>query len=231
MEKKNIHKDHRQLVLTRYFKEGIDSMAEHNIVEFLLFFGIPFKDTNDIAHELIERFGDLSGILEAPVEELMRVDGIGENAAALISLIHDIAVIYNDKKLQSTAASAEELSFSEFLSMKYAGESKEKVYLLCLDSKGKIQHCVKICDGSPDSAYLDTRMVVETVVRFDSANVILSHNHPNGFAVPSSADVDTTKNLLPVLRAIGVNLADHIIVSAEDTFSMASSRKYSGLFV
>ena len=115
--------------------------------------------------------------------------------------------------------------------MKYAGESKEKVYLLCLDSKGKIQHCVKICDGSPDSAYLDTRMVVETVVRFDSANVILSHNHPNGFAVPSSADVDTTKNLIPVLRAIGVNLADHIIVSAEDTFSMASSRKYSGLFI
>ncbi len=231
MEKKNIHKDHRQRVRTRYFKEGIDSMAEHNIVEFLLFFGIPFKDTNDIAHELIERFGDLSGILEAPVEELMRVDGIGENAAALISLIHDIAVIYNDKKLQSTAASAEELSFSEFLSMKYAGENKEKVYLLCLDSKGKIQHCVKICDGSPDSAYLDTRMVVETVVRFDSANVILSHNHPNGFAVPSSADVDTTKNLIPVLRAIGVNLADHIIVSAEDTFSMASSRKYSGLFI
>lgn len=231
MEKKNIHKDHRQRVRERYFKEGIDSMAEHNIVEFLLFFGIPFKDTNGIAHELIEKFGDLSGILEAPVEELMRVEGIGENAAALISLTHDIAERYHEKKLQDTVSSAEETSFSEFLSVKYAGETKEKVYLLCIDAKGKIQHCVKICDGSPDSAYLDTRMVVETVVRFDSKTVILAHNHPNGFAVPSSADVETTKSLIPVLRAINVNLADHIIVSADDTFSMASSRKYGGLFI
>lgn len=231
MEKKNIHKDHRQRVRTRYFKEGIGSMAEHNIVEFLLFFGIPFKDTNGIAHELIEKFGDLSGILEAPVEELVRVDGVGENAAALISLVHDIAEIYNEKKLHSSAKSSEEMSFSDFLSVKYAGENKEKVYLICLDSKGKLQHCVKICDGSPDRAYLDTRMVVETVVRFDSKNVILAHNHPNGFAVPSSADVDTTKSLIPVLRAIGVNLVDHIIVSPDDTFSMASSRKYGGLFI
>ena len=230
MEKKNIHKDHRKRIRARYFKEGIKSMADHNIVEFLLFFGIPYKDTNDIAHELIDKFGDLNGILEAPVEELMKVEGIGENAAALISLIHDIAVIYNDVKLYGIAATSEDMSFSEFLSVKYAGENRELVYLLYLDSRGKLQHCIKLCEGSPDSAVMDTRMVVEAVIRFDSKNVILAHNHPNGFAVPSTADVEATKNLVPVLRSIGVNLADHIIVAQDDTFSMASSRKYSELF-
>lgn len=230
MEKKNIHKDHRQRMRNRYLNEGISSMADHNIIELLLFFGIPYKDTNDISHELVERFGDLNGVLDAPVEELMKVDGIGENTATLIRLTRDISLKYLERKSFDKVAVNGEDRISDFLKLKYAGEIHEIVYILCLDSHGKLQRCAKVCEGSPDSATIDNRTIVEAAIRFDSKNIILAHNHPAGFAVPSVADVKATEQIIPVLNAIGINLADHIIVSADDTFSMATSRKYSFLF-
>ncbi|MBR3836396.1 MAG: RadC family protein [Clostridia bacterium] len=230
MEKKNLHKDHRQRVRARYLSEGIGSMAEHNIVELLLFFGIPYKDTNDIAHALIERFGDLNGVLDAPVEELMKTDGIGENTATLIRLTRDIAVRYFEKKNLDRMSAGDGERVTDFIELKYTGETREIVYMLTLDSHGGVQRCVKVCEGSPDSATVDNREVVETALRFDTKNIILAHNHPNGFAVPSVADVKATEQLVQIFDSIGINLADHIIVSADDTFSMARSNKYGSLF-
>lgn len=230
MEKKNLHKDHRQRVRSRYLSEGIGSMADHNIIELLLFYGIPYKDTNDIAHELAERFGDLNGVLDAPVEELMRVDGIGENAAALIHLTRDIAFKYNENKKQEKVTLATEERFTEFLSLKYAGETREIVYMLFVDSHGKIVRCVKVCEGSPESVSVDNRLIVEAAVRNDAKDIILAHNHPKGFAVPSTADVRATKDAVPLLKSIGVNLIDHIIFADGECFSMAKSRKYAEIF-
>lgn len=227
---KNLHKDHRQRVRTRYLSTGISAMPEHNIIEFLLFFGVPYKDTNDMAHELIDRFGDLNGVLEAPVEELMKVKGIGENAAALIRLTHDIAVMYNDNKQSEKLSLVTNERFMDFLSMKYIGESREIVYLLCIDAHGRLQKCAKVCEGSPDSATVDNRTIVEAAIRHNAYEVILSHNHPNGFAVPSVADVRATQALAPLLKAINVSLIDHIIVADGDCFSMAQSKKYGEIF-
>lgn len=230
MNNTNLHKHHRQRVRDRYFADGIKSMADHNIIELLLFFGIPYKDTNNIAHELVERFGDLNGILDTPVEELMKVDGIGENAAALIHLTHDIAIAYNErKKLEKPFAAIEE-RFSAFLTMKYAGETREIVYMLFVDCHGRISRCVKVCEGSPERVTVDNRTIVEAALRNDATDIILAHNHPNGFAVPSTADVRATMDVIPLLKAINVHLIDHVIVADDDYFSMASSKKYSELF-
>ncbi len=230
MQEKNPHKHHRIRVRTRYLKEGIKSMPDHNILELLLFYGIPYKDTNDIAHELIERFGDFNGVLDTPVEELMKVKGIGENAATLLHLVRDISLKYNDGKIEKRVAVGSEKRVTDFLKLKYADEKREIVHLVCVNSHGNLQRCIKICDGSPDSANIDNRMIVEAVIRFNTTNVILAHNHPQGFAVPSVADVNATRELIPVLNAIGVTLSDHIIVAQGDAFSMAKSRKYEDLF-
>lgn len=230
MENKNLHKDHRQRVRTRYLNEGIKSMADHNIMELLLFYGVPYKDTNDMAHELIERFGDLNGVLDAPVEELMKVNGIGENTAVLIHLTRDIAFKYNEKKNLEKFALPTEERFSDFLKMKYMGETREIVYMLFINSHGRMVRCVKVCDGSPESVSVDNRTIVEAAVRNDASDIILAHNHPNGFAVPSTADVRATHDVIPLLKAINVNLIDHIIVADGECFSMAQSRKYAELF-
>lgn len=229
MEKKNIHKDHRQRVRARYLSEGIGSMAEHNIVELLLFFGIPYKDTNPIAHELTRTFGDINGILDAPVEELMKIDGIGENAATLIKLTRDIALKYSDAKA-SGLAEKEYTDITDFIRSKYITETREIVYLIAVDAHGMAEHCTKICEGTIDRASIDNRTVVESVIRFNSKNVIIAHNHPHGFAAPSAADIEATAQLKDLLGSIGVNLVDHVIVSRDDVFSMAKNRKFSGLF-
>lgn len=230
MEKKNIHKNHRQRVRERYMSEGINSMADHNIIELLLFYVIPVKDTNGIAHALIEKFNDLNGVLEAPVEELEKIDGIGENAATFLKLLRDVSLLYSFRKHQMVLETSPMASLKDFIELQYKNETKEKVYVLCLDAQGRVQRCVKICDGSPDTAVVDTRTIIETIVRFDTKNVILAHNHPNGFAVPSLADIKTTKELNTVLSALEINFADHIIYADGDTFSMAESNKFKDLF-
>lgn len=231
MEKNNLHKNHRQRVRSRYLAEGIKSMADHNIVELLLFYGVPYKDTNGIAHELVERFGDLNGILDAPVEELEKVAGVGENAAALIHLVRDIALKYSENRLTDKAVLGTEERISSFLTMKYAGETREIVYMLFVDPHGRVARCVKVCEGSPESVNVDNRTIIEAAVRFDASDIILAHNHPNGFAVPSTADVRATREVIPLLKAINVNLIDHMIIADGDCFSMAESNKYKTLFV
>lgn len=230
MENRNLHKDHRQRVRARYLADGISSMADHNIIELLLFYGIPYKDTNDIAHELTERFGDLNGVLDAPVEELMKVNGVGENTAILIKLTHDIAAAYSERKTFSKSPVTTEDRFSEYLKMKYAGETREISYMLFVDAHGRVMKCVKICEGSPESVTVDNRTIVEAAIRNNGNTVILAHNHPTGFAVPSTADIKSTADVIPLLKSINVTLIDHIIVADGDCFSMAKSKKYGSLF-
>lgn len=230
MEKKNIHKDHRQRVRSRYLNEGINSMEDYNIIELLLFYAIPVKDTNAIAHALIEKFNDLNGILEAPAEELKKVEGIGENAATFLKLIREVSLLYSYRKHRMVLETSPMASLKDFIELQYSNESSEKVYVLCLDSQGRVKRCIKVCDGSLDTAVVDVRIIVETIVRFDEKNVVIIHNHPNGFAVPSATDIKTTKELKTVLNALDINFADHIIFADGDIFSMAESNKFKELF-
>lgn len=230
MEKNNLHKNHRQRVRSRYLAEGIKSMADHNIVELLLFYGVPYRDTNGIAHELVERFGNLNGILDAPVEELEKVAGIGENTAILIHLTRDIALKYSENRLTDKAVLGTEERISNFLTMKYAGEMREIVYMLFIDSHSRIARCVKVCEGSPESVNVDNRTIIEAALRLDACDIVLAHNHPNGFAVPSTADVRATQEVIPLLKAINVNLIDHMIIADGDCFSMAENKKYEAMF-
>ena len=230
MENKNLHKDHRQRVRARYLADGIQSMADHNILELLLFYGVPYKDTNNMAHELIERFGDLSGVLDAPVDELMKVNGIGENAASLIHLTRDVARKYSEQKTLDKTPLVTEERLADFLKTKYAGETREIVYMLFIDSHGRMVRCVKVCDGSPESVTVDNRTIMEAALKQDGCDIIIAHNHPNGFAVPSTADIRATRDVIPLLKAIKVNLIDHVIVADGECFSMAQSKKYAELF-
>lgn len=226
-EKKNIHKDHRQRVRDSYLKTGIDAMADHNILELLLFYCIPLKDTNPIAHELIEKYHDLNGVLDAPIKELEKINGIGENAAVMIKLIRDICSKYHDNAINNKVnlASAERLY--DFIRMKYLGETREIVYMLSLDAHGRLKHCIKVTDGTPTTAVSDNRSLVELALRFDITNAIITHNHPNGFATPSQADIVATEAIAKLFSTVSINLVDHVIIAEDEIFSFAMSKKYS----
>lgn len=227
MEKKNIHADHRKRVREQYIKAGIDAMPDHNILELLLFYCIPYKDTNPIAHELIEKYHDINGVLDAPMKELTKIDGIGENAATLIKLIRDITSKYNDNAINSKVNLASDERLYDFIRMKYLGETREIVYLISLDARGRLKHCIKVTEGTPTSAVSDNRSLIELALRFDVTNAIITHNHPNGFATPSKADIVATESMANLFKTVNINFADHVIAADDEIFSFAMSKKYS----
>ncbi|MBQ7171280.1 MAG: hypothetical protein IJR89_03265 [Clostridia bacterium] len=208
------HADHRARVKKRFFAEGIDGFEDHQILELLLFFAIPQKDTNPLAHALIDRFGSLSAVFNAPPEELVRVEGVGEHAAALLSLVPQLARRYF---LDSEAAgdpydNVDKLG--RMFVMQYVGATREIVYLTMLDNKLRIIETVKLYEGSVNSAYITPRKIIEPCLRRGASVAVLAHNHPSGAPVPSGDDLYTTKTIQSTLAAVGIPLLEHFLVAA-----------------
>lgn len=227
----NPHQNHRARVRETFRKAGIDGMPDHNILELLLFYSIPRKDTNELAHKLIETFGSLDRVFDASFEQLMQVDGMGESSALLLSMIPGICRRYVE------SASCKKINLSDpddvkkFIVKKYYGVKNEIFYLLCLDGLGNLINCSKISEGIQDMVLIDKRTVLETAFRANADTVIFVHNHPNGIAAPSKKDIEMTGEFKSVLSGVGIRLADHIIVADKDIISLASIRKFSSLFI
>lgn len=227
-----MHEEHRKRVRERFFKDGIENMPDHEILELLLFFSIPRKDTNVLAHKLTEHFGSLNGVLEASKDDLMHVDGIGESSAALITLVFQMAKRYIKNSAETTLKNYEgPNSVKDFLKSKYLGSKDETVYLLSLDATGKILNFNKIAQGGLTSALIDKRVVLETVFRNKASAVVLIHNHVNGVLSPSHDDVAATKTILATFYGLGVKLVDHLIYTDSGIYSMAGTEKFAPLFI
>lgn len=218
-----MHEGHRKRVRRRFLKEGLLNFEPHNVLEFLMFHVIPRKDTNEIAHRLIKNFGSLSGVLEADYEELIKIDGISENAAVLLKLIPEMSKYYQlDKQNKKDKLDTYE-KIGEFILPYFIGEKDEAVYLLCLDSKLKCLSCNCLRRGSVNSANINARMLTNAALKVNAVSVVLAHNHPGGLAIPSSEDINTTYMLIETLKPLGISLLDHIIVADNDFVSLALS--------
>lgn len=218
-----IHSGHRQRMKDRFIQHGLDNFEEHNVLELLLFFAMPRRDVNPLAHNLMNRFGSLSGVFDATQEELMKVEGIGESAATLIRLIPAISRRYMVSKHSFDNILTTTRDIGNYLMPRYIGLRDEVVYLICLDAKNKVLSCTQVSKGSVNAAQISTRSILETSLSHNAASVIISHNHISGLAYPSSEDIVTTKQLNSVLSAAGIFLRDHIIVGGEDFVSMRAS--------
>lgn len=219
-----IHDGHREKMRRRFLSGGLEQFADHEALELLLYYAIPRRDTNPIAHALIDRYGSLSAVLAAPVEDLQKVEGIGESAAILLKLVPRLCA-----KARLADADRQELILNTasragaYLLERFYGEQNEVIYQLCLDRKGKLLACKKLGEGSIASAALDVRKLVENAILHSASSVVLAHNHPSGIASPSHEDYAATDRARNALETIGVALADHIIVADGDFVSLAES--------
>lgn len=217
------HTGHRDRLRSRFRKEGLDNFTDIQVLELMLFFSIPRQDTNPIAHALLDHFGCLSRVLEAPVEELQKVKGVGESSALLLKLFHEAARYYQvDKTIQEKILPTI-TACGEYLVPFFFGRQVETVYLLCLDAKCKVLCCQQVCEGSVNSAGISVRRIAEIALNAKATTAVLAHNHPSGIALPSAEDVQTTQRVAAALRAVEVILADHIIVADGDYVSMVQS--------
>lgn len=219
----NIHRGHREKMRQRFVKSGLEGFADHEALELLLYYAIPRQDTNPIAHRLMERYGSLFAVLAAPIEDLKKVEGIGESAAILLLAAGQIGrkARLSDTDLSRPLTNVE--AAGAYLLERFAGELHEVLFQLCLDRKGKLLACKRLTDGGAASAVLDIRKVVENAILTSASTVILAHNHPSGIALPSDEDCAATTRARRALDTIGVTLADHIIVADGDFVSMAQS--------
>ena len=218
-----IHDGHREKMRQRFLKSGLDAFADHEALELLLYYAIPRRDTNPIAHALMERYGSLSAVLAAPVEDLKKVEGVGESAAILLKLAPQLyrKAKMSDAEQETILSSVERVG--AYLLDRFAGEKNEVVYQLCLDRKGKLLACKKLGEGGVTSADLDIRRLVENALLTGASAVVLAHNHPSGVALPSRDDYAATDRAKTALAVVGVALTDHIIVADGDFVSMADS--------
>ena len=218
-----VHDGHREKMRHRYLQHGLDTFAEHEALELLLYYAIPRRDTNPIAHALMERYGSLSAVLAAPAEDLMQVEGIGESAAVLLRLAPQICAKARlaDAERETVLTSTERMG--AYLLDRFTDETNEVVYQLCLDRKGKLLACKRLSEGGVSGADLDVRRVVENAILTRASTVVLAHNHPSGVALPSGEDVAATERAREALDTIGVELADHIIAADDDFVSLRES--------
>ncbi|MBR4971820.1 MAG: DNA repair protein RadC [Oscillospiraceae bacterium] len=220
------HDGHRQRLKERFILEGLDNFNELQVLELLLFYVIPRQDTNPLAHRLLDRFGTLSQVLEAPVTELQKVEGMGPNAATFLHLTTAVGRYYMvNRAMQNTVLNTTE-KCGEYLIPYFHGRRNETVYMLCLDAKCKLLCCKEVSEGSVNSAGVSPRKVVELALAANATTVVLAHNHPSGLAIPSSDDVHTTYRIAGALDAVEIALADHIIVADGDFISLAASGYY-----
>ena len=228
----SVHEGHRQRLKERFLLEGLDGFTEVQILELLLFYVIPRKDTNPIAHALLDRFGTLARVLDAPVPKLTEVDGIGENAATFLRLMSAVG------RSDAISRSKEETilptiaACGKYLVPFFKGRKNETVFLLSLDAKLKVLSCRQVGEGSINYASVPIRRVVEMAIEDGASTVVLAHNHPSGVAVPSADDIQTTRRLAAALSTIDIKLIDHIVVAENDYVSMAESRiRFDDYFV
>lgn len=224
----NIHAGHRNRVRENFMKKcSLDGMSNIQILEFLLFYSIPRADTNELAHKLINAFGSLRGVFDAPISSLMNVDGVGEKTASLIKLIPSLTKVY----LEENTANIKYILSTEdavaYLRPKFASLRDEILILLCLNNNGKLLKCAEISTGSISSAEIDTRKIINEIINSKATTVILAHNHPGGICAPSKADSDMTYRLSRLLLHVHARILNHIILTDDDYFSFADNPKLS----
>lgn len=221
----NLHQGHRSRLRERFAVSGLESFADHEVLELILSYALPRIDTNRLAHLLLDRFGSLFAVLHAEREELCQVPGIGEISASLLSLFAPVArrlfAGQNEETYLSTSAQA-----ARYISALLFGRKTECLYLICMDPSYRVLHKCIVMEGLLDSVPISPREIAAIALRHSASRLILAHNHPGGNVLPSRQDIAVTQKLVEALSPLEIQLSDHIIVSGHQYYSFADKQSH-----
>lgn len=225
-EKKNLHEGHRKRMRERFRKTGFDGFTEHQILELILFYSNPRRDTNEIAHELINAFGSISGVLDADYTDLAAIKNVTENTATLLKIIPNfMPVYYSSRQRGEIYNSAEKLK--ALFKPCFVGLTHEELRVACFNCNLELISNVMISRGSPTTAAVEMRTLIETVLKYNSASIAVAHNHPGADPTPSNEDIRFTRLLTSTVNAISIEMLDHIIVGESEVTSMREIARIS----
>ena len=208
----NEHVGHRERLRDRVRKEGLKNFQDYQVLEYVLTFAIPYKDTNEIAHRLISKFGSFYGVLEADEEELATVKGMGQASAHFVANLRNIFHYYEADRARIVSKVITPEGAYGYVKPFLINKLVEEMYVVCLTPKNKIVAMEKVSEGTNNEANVSIRTIVEKMNRAKVSSIIVAHNHPKGKAMPSASDDRFTKALATTLAITGCHLLDHIII-------------------
>lgn len=215
--KNNLHSGHRKRFRDRFLSSP-DSFSKHELLELLLFYSLPQKNTNPIAHEILLKYDDIKDVLKADKEDLMAIKGVGENTACFLKLIG---------KLNSYLAEeeAEDIDFyntervTPYLLRVLGKEKYECFCIFYLSDKGRILKRELFTQGKTSSVSVHLPDIHKTCVLLNPSQIVFAHNHPSGDSTPSLADDDSTKSIKELAEFLKIRLCDHVIVGKDKIYS------------
>lgn len=216
----NVHDGHRERMRKRFRETGsFEGFSEHEIIEMLLFYTHPRRNTNEIAHELIDRFGGIAGIIEAEYDDLIQVKYITDGAATLFKMIPKFLPIYYNSKSNGMIYDTSNKLIALFEPY-FVGLAHEEFRAAYFDNKLALIKNVALDSGDTSGSSVNIRKLVEIALRENAATVAIAHNHPKTSSKPSTADINTTREIIDVLRPMRIDFLDHIIVGEDNTISL-----------
>lgn len=216
------HTGHRQRMRERLSKSGsFDGFAEHEILEILLFYVFPRGNTNELAHELITKFGSLRGVFNASKEELMQVKSVGENCAFALKFFNMLTV-YAARQDIGTVDVRDYGRMLDYVNTFFTDEKEEKIKVFCVNSACRIQSVSDIGSGTSDCVEIDFKELTRIVLNSGCNVIVLAHNHPGGMNTPSQEDIAVTRKIISYLKMLDISVLDHYVVGANGITSMRS---------
>ena len=219
-----VHHGHRERMKQEFLQGGLAHFSEPRVLELLLFYSRLQGDVNPLAHRLLDTFGSLAGVLDAPPEALAKVPGVGENTVVLLKLLPAIAARYLASRANAEMILSDSARLHELFLPYFFGARNEMSYLACFDSKLKLLGVKKISEGSPNANEISIRKISTEALALNATVVVLAHNHPSGLATPSEEDIFTTRYIQDSLRPLGITLYDHVILADGEMVSLKDSR-------
>ena len=214
-KKENLHANHRQRVKKKFLKFGLDAFSEHEVLEMLLFYVLPHVDTNEIAHNLINKAGSFPAVFDLPIEEMKNVKGIKDQAASFLKLIPEISRFYAKECIKQTIKPKMTYDeIGEYITSCFIGRSNETLMGFYFDANMHLISENVIRTGSSSNVSVFVREIADEVKKVGATNIIIAHNHPEHRVAPSYEDIDSTRHLAKLLEQLQIKLVEHFVISA-----------------
>jgi len=224
MKKEDHRHGHRGRLRERLLKGGRQAFADYELLELLLTYAIPRKDTKPIAKRLLEQFGSFAAVLDKPREQLLEIDGVGSKTYTFLFAIREFMARYLEQEVEYTQEISSPEDIAEFVKMHLGNESRECLLILYLNDANRLKHHSTVTQGTIDRAPFYPREILKTALLKDATGLIMVHNHPSGDPIPSENDHKITRQMEKLASEFNIKVHDHLIVTPHKVFSLKTGR-------
>lgn len=216
---------HRERIREKFATAGLDSFLDHEILELLLTYAVPRRDTKPLAWALLKKFGTLAAVFDADENQLTQVDGIGTGAARFLRLIRAVFKKYSLDEVKETVSIRTPQQVLEYCKASLAGKKEECLEIIYLSVRNTVMSTQVVASGLIDRVAVSPRKIVECALAAKASAIILVHNHPSGDATPSQEDISLTQDVIQAAALFGILVHDHIIVGKGSHYSLKANGK------